>query len=197
MFPLQTAVQTFGSASARPEFPLFGASSAPLNLAALESASSPSTSLAPFFRFAFLLTGDATIAGDVLIGALTELQTRRGELRSRGKCHAALARAIRHHCLERPLVEAMEPASSSVAEDCGADAAGCAGAGADAVARRICALAEPERSAVALFYLNLCVPDEIAETLDLSLEQLSEALRCGREHLQQFAHLSGTAESAG
>ena len=153
---------------------------------ALEPASSPNTSLAEFFRFAFLLTGNAETAGDVLTAALTETQARRAELKGREKCHAWLVAAIRRQCLERLQVRETAPPSGLLN--------GMAREGGDAVpdeaaamATQIHALAEPERSAVALFYLDLCGPEEIAGMLDLNLRDFSEVLRRGRMHLRESA----------
>ncbi len=169
----------------------------PLNFVALESATSPSTSLAEFYRFAFLLTGNAATAGHVLIGALTETQAHRAKLGSRGKCHAWFLAAIRRQCLERPHPPEIEPVNDTSGQlEGGSGADADAAVQADPVIRRIHALVEPERSAVALFYLDLCGPGEIAELLGMSIEQFSETLRSGRAHLQEASGAARIAESS-
>lgn len=159
----------------------------------MEPANSPSTSLAEFYRFAFLLTGDAATAGDILVGALTETQAQRAQLGSRGKCHAWFLAAIRRQCLARAKRSEGEPAAGQSGHSTGSQAAM---PDAETVAGQIHALAEPERSAVALFYLDLCGPEEIAGLLGMSLEEFSETLRHGRTRLQAAMEAARTTEPA-
>ena len=53
------------------------------------------------------------------------------------------------------------------------------------VAQRFSTLPEPERSALALFYLELFEPAEIARLLKLPLEELAAALGRGRTLLSE------------
>jgi DNA-directed RNA polymerase specialized sigma24 family protein len=59
------------------------------------------------------------------------------------------------------------------------------------VAQRFRQLPEPERSALALFYLDLFPPPEIAQLLRVDLEELGEILSRGRSELRRL--LNGKA----
>ena len=56
------------------------------------------------------------------------------------------------------------------------------------VAQRFSTLPEPERSALALFYLDLFSAEQIASLLELSLEDLAEALGRARAQLHAALH---------
>jgi len=53
------------------------------------------------------------------------------------------------------------------------------------LARHFHTLPEPGRSALALFYVDLFTPGEIAGFLKLELEQLADTLAAARERLQE------------
>jgi DNA-directed RNA polymerase specialized sigma24 family protein len=146
----------------------------------LQTALLPNATLSEFYRFALLLTGDLKIAEQVMAETLHEVEGRLGELRHDSHRHTWLATHIRQRCLrdnsgnmqEIPRLlrdELSEKESGEVLE-----------IEAFIVAQRFSTLQEPERSALALFYLDLFTSEEIAKVLKMELEELSEILARGR-----------------
>ena len=60
------------------------------------------------------------------------------------------------------------------------------------VAQRFHALPEPERSALALFYLDLFTVSELAQILKMNEDSLSETLGAARELLKQSLSAAGS-----
>src|SRR5206468_3974824 len=58
------------------------------------------------------------------------------------------------------------------------------------VAQHISTLPEPERSALALFYLELFTPEEVAKLLKVKLEELAALLARARHFLAEAMHAS-------
>jgi DNA-directed RNA polymerase specialized sigma24 family protein len=156
-----------------------------LNRAALQNAVFPSATLAEFYRFALLLTGRAAVAELVLSAALAEAGTQLDQMRGESRRLAWLAQRIRARCLQsneqnparlvpRLLREPQRPGEPI--ELLGIEAY--------ILAEHFHSLAEPGRSALALFYLDLFTPEEIAKLLQLELEELGAALTDARTRLQ-------------
>jgi DNA-directed RNA polymerase specialized sigma24 family protein len=138
----------------------------------------PTQELAPLYRFALLLTGDNELAEQIVIAACGDCVGRIESFRTASSRTACLLNGIRERRLKikRPpnspnTVSAVQPAP---VRDNGA-----------VFAQKISALAEPERSALALFYLDVLPAREIAALLGLSLEDLAGALEKGRERLRR------------
>ncbi len=138
-------------------------------IAALDTASIPSATLCDFYRYAFLLTGDAGRAEEVLVAACSRLEEMIGQLRGEEPRKAWLVMRIRESCAQQA------PASSN----------GRAADEASLLARTFSKIIEPDRTALALFYLNLFSIEEIAEILEMDLEETTLAIGRARKVLQQ------------
>jgi DNA-directed RNA polymerase specialized sigma24 family protein len=136
-----------------------------------------SAALAEFYRFALLLTGCSDAAERVLAATLEEAEKRIGDVRDETQRAAWFAARIRQCCLENRAVATPAPASIEVICEKRP-------LGADDLARHFRALPEPERSALALFYLDPFSLDQIAHLLGMKLDELAETLRRARSLLQ-------------
>jgi DNA-directed RNA polymerase specialized sigma24 family protein len=144
-----------------------------------------SAHLVEFYRFALLLTGDLEVAerimGDTLQSSTARLEEMRGDDR---RC-STFAAKLRERCL-RENVANPNDVPRLLRED-GAPREVLA-IEAFIVAQRFSTLPEPERSALALFYLDLFSAGEIASLLDLSLEDFAGALGRARAQLHAALH---------
>lgn len=133
-------------------------------------------------------------AQQVLANSLTEAEARIEQLRSPERRRFWLATRLRQHSLEQS--EGMEPLPTAPRllreESLNMEAQEVLGIEAYIVAQRFHALPEPERSALALFYLNLFNTEEIAQIVDLSLEQLADVLGRARALLQDSLRAAQT-----
>lgn len=145
----------------------------------------PSLTLAEFYRFALLLTGRIQNAEQVMAETLAEVEAQVGELRNQTNRQAWLALRIRERSLRnnaenpRPEVPRLlrgTPAGDGHFEVLDIEAY--------ILAQHFHCLPEPERSALALFYLDLFSVQEIARLLELGLEDLSQTLARARTLLQ-------------
>ncbi len=137
----------------------------------------PSTGLTEFYRFALLLTGHPGAAERVIAAALCEAEERIGDIRDEAHRAAWLATRIRQRCLE-------EPAQPSFPEAAKVEDLEPQPLNSEVLARHFQALPEPERSALALFYLDPFTPDQIGQLLGMKLDQLAETLSRARSLLQ-------------
>ena len=145
----------------------------------------PSATLAEFYRLALLLTGSSKKAESVMAETLHEVEPQIGQFRSETSRHAWLATRIRDRCLNnqngdappapRLLREELEPGAK--AEILPIEAY--------LLAQRFHTLPEPERSALALFYLEFFSASEIAQVLKMDPEELCGALGRARAMLQE------------
>jgi RNA polymerase sigma factor (sigma-70 family) len=149
----------------------------------VETAFLPNATLAQLYRFAWLLSGEAKAAEAILGAALEGLEPQLEQIRSAASRNQWLVRRIRQTCLKHTAStpptgeraprllreESLEPLEILEIE-------------AYIVAQRFHALPEPDRSALALFYLDLLTPAETAKLLDFTLEQVCEIL--GRARLK-------------
>jgi DNA-directed RNA polymerase specialized sigma24 family protein len=151
----------------------------------LETALFPSTTLAEFYRFALLLTGNAKSAEQVMGETLAELEGQLSQFRNETMRQAWLATHIRERCLENN--KSAPPAAPRLVRDD-------TDTGEKPVVLRIEAfllaqhfhtLPEPERSALALFYLELFGAEEIAHLLKMDLDALSDTLEAARGLLRK------------
>lgn len=148
----------------------------------MQTALFPSAILAEFYRFALLLTGSIQTAERVLADALTECEAQLLQMRNEKSREAWFTTRLRERSAAAAAIA--DPAPRLVRE---ADA----GAGAELLeieaylmAQRFHRLPEPERTALALFYLELFEVEEIAKLLKLDEEQLAATVGRARALLQ-------------
>ena len=155
----------------------------------MQTAIFPSATLAEFYRFALLLTGRSAAAERVIAETLSEVEMQLDQIRTEANRQAWLAQRIRERCLKNnadnpaPVVPRLlrtEPAPGAPPEVLGIEAY--------ILAEHFHCLPEPGRSALALFYLDLFSPEEIAKLLKMSLEELGAALAEARAALQGSLH---------
>ena len=151
----------------------------------LQTAIFPSTTLAEFYRYALLLTGRSAAAESVMAETLAEVEAHLDQIRTEANRQAWLAQRIRERCLKNnsdnptpvvPRLLRIEPMAGAVPEVLGIEAY--------ILAEHFHCLHEPARSALALFYLDLFTPDEIAKLLKMNLEELGVTLADARAALQ-------------
>ena len=157
---------------------------APVSSRPLQTSPPPHhNSLAEFYRFALLLTGATGTAEQVLADTLAEVDAHIGQVRRESGRQAWLVQRIRERCLKND--ESAPPAAPRLALD-EAPSGGeppVLKLEAFLLAQRFHTLPEPERSALALFYLDFFTIAEIAELLKMSEETLSETLAAARRLL--------------
>jgi DNA-directed RNA polymerase specialized sigma24 family protein len=152
----------------------------------LPTAIFPNTTLAEFYRFALLLTGHLKTAERIMADTLSQVERQLEEFRHDGNRHAWLAARIRERCL-RENAGARESAPRLLREPGEEIAPGqcreILKIEAFIVAQRFSTLPEPERSALALFYLELFTHEEIAKLLKVDTSELAGLLARGRQLL--------------
>jgi DNA-directed RNA polymerase specialized sigma24 family protein len=153
----------------------------------LETAPVPTANLDQLYRFALLLCGQARAAEQVLATALAELQSQLGQVRSTGSRHVWLVARIRQECQRRAPEGETGPVAGliRVPEEETDEAAPLLAIEAYLFARRFSALAEPGRSALALFYLELFPAAEICGLLNLTWDRYCETLKKARASLRE------------
>lgn len=113
---------------------------------------------------------------------LAEVESQLEGFRHQGNRQAWLALRIRERCLKNVPSDAESPAPRLVREESG-ELGQLLGIEAYILARHFHGLAEPGRSALALFYLDLFTPVEIARLLKMHLEELGVTLAGARAAL--------------
>lgn len=153
--------------------------------APLQTALFPSTALAEFYRFALLLTGHAKSAEKVMAETLADVEAHVAQFRNETSRHAWLATRIRERCLKNN--EAAPPAAPRLLRDDSetGEKPEVLKIEAFLLAQRFHMLPEPERSALALFYLEFFTVEEIAQVLKMDVELLSDTIGAARQLLQQ------------
>jgi DNA-directed RNA polymerase specialized sigma24 family protein len=152
---------------------------------ALQTAIFPSATIAEFYRFALLLTGRSAVAEQVMVETIAEAEAQLDEFRNDANRQAWLAQRLRQRCLKNsgetpppaPRLLRIEPEPGVRPEVLGIEAF--------ILAEHFHGLPEPGRSALALFYLDLFTPEEIAELLKMTLEELGATLTEARTRLQE------------
>jgi len=145
----------------------------------LDTVSTTST-LCEFYRFAFLLAGDASRAERALAKACKDVEAELGQLRNELQRRGWLAMRIREYCRQYPPIETAIPVESNgngevplSSED-----------EAHLLAKRFSTVQEPDRTALALFYLKLFSVEEIAGLLEMNLDGVANSIGRGRKVLQ-------------
>ena len=120
-----------------------------------------------------LLTGSATTAEAALVQAIEDGDDEIDQCRSAAHCNVFLFTQIRTECLKRsaPAEPREEPAEADAVE-------------AAMLARHFHGIPEPERTALALFYLDALDSAQIARFLGCPIEQLADMLERARTLLQ-------------
>ena len=147
----------------------------------------PSATLAEFYRLAFLLSGDVYSAQQLLATCLTDVEANIDQLRSPERRRCWMARRMRQHCLTQGAETDPIPAAPRLIreeESLEADPE-VLKIEAYILAQRFHQLPEPERSALAFFYLDLFDTEEIAELLGVTLEELADLLARARPMLKE------------
>lgn len=156
--------------------------------AALSSNQFNNETVVALYRFAFLLEGDGGTAEQTLVNALTQCAPQIEQIRNEKHRIVFMVRKLRERCLKgaggekSPGGNPETPGERGVREVLEGDS----------FARPFSAMPEPERSALALFYIDLFPVREIASLLGMSFDDLSEALESGRDFLRR----SGVVQSA-
>lgn len=153
--------------------------------AVLQTSLFPSAALAEFYRFALLLTGNAKSAEQVMAETLHEVEAQLSQFRNETSRQAWLVARIRERCLKNN--ESAAPAAPRLVRDDTdtAEKPTVLKIEAFLLAQRFHLLPEPERSALALFYLDFFTVEEIAGLLKMEVEGLSDTLAAARQLLQQ------------
>lgn len=137
--------------------------------------SSPPSGLAELYRFAVLLTGEAPRAEEILAETLAEAGAHLDQVRSETGRQAWLVQAIRERCLKNNGAATPPPAGEPLAGKIDGLR----------LAARFHTLPEPERSALAIFYLDFFTIAEIAELLKMDADTLADTLADARKLLAQ------------
>jgi DNA-directed RNA polymerase specialized sigma24 family protein len=147
-------------------------------LETLASVSSFKNDYEEFYRLALLLTGNVNSAARALEEITAEGASHIRQIRDKKRMAAWYVRRLR------------EKADDLMAAGCGESSAEPPPEVVREVVSRVHALPEPDRSAVALFYLDRFTSREIAHLLQIRIEEFSAILERGR------AVLDGAVESA-
>jgi len=147
----------------------------------------PSVTLTEFYRFALLLTGDSGAAQKCLVEALHEGDAKLVEIRQRTARRASLIHRIRERCLRSRAANDRGLPRAEHAEGVERGPAATK-TGPFVVAQCFSTLPEPQRSALALFYLDLLETPEIARLLKMETEDLARTLADARAILSEAMH---------
>jgi DNA-directed RNA polymerase specialized sigma24 family protein len=143
------------------------------------------------YRFAFLMTGSAEVAAEVLrLGVERASRTLR-QIRDAGRAKRWLFSQARVDCSAATL-RASEPCLGDPAQPCPeAPVPAVFNDQPRQLALVFAVLPEPERCALALFYLYLLTPGELGEVMELKPRDLGLLLNRGRTLLQRNRILNG------
>lgn len=169
---------------------------APLSCPPLQTSPTPNPRLAEFYRFALLLTGSIKAAEQVMASTLAEVEADLDQVRNEIGRRAWLVQRIRERCLKNN--ESAAPAAPRLVRTDSTPGENPRVLKIEAflLAQRFHTLPEPERSALALFYLDFFTIAEIAELLKMSAETLSETLAAARQLLEQSLHAARKHDSS-
>ncbi|MGB8169577.1 MAG: sigma factor-like helix-turn-helix DNA-binding protein [Chthoniobacteraceae bacterium] len=148
--------------------------------------------LAEFYRFAVLLTGHINRAEKVMADTLTQAEGALAQIRSEVSRRAWFVNRIRESCAEDGGGTTTAPRLLRDEEE-NARPVQVLEIEAYLVAQRFAQLPEPERSALALFYLDSFSNDDIAKLLKLHPQDLADTLSRARRHLQALLRGSRSA----
>jgi DNA-directed RNA polymerase specialized sigma24 family protein len=161
----------------------------------LQTTPLPNPTLAEFYRFALLLTGSIKTAEQVMADTLAEVATQVAQVRNETGRQAWFVQRIRERCLKNN--ESAPPAAPRLnrTNSTAGEKPRVLKIEAFLLAQRFHTLPEPERSALALFYLDFFTIAEIAELLKMSIETLSETLDAARKLLEHSLRAAGKHDS--
>ncbi len=128
-----------------------------------------------------LLCGQVGTAEKALAAAFADLEENLGQLRGEAQRRVWMAMRIRQHSLAQPVVATAPRLLRSEHEG---ESLGLLKIEAYIFAQHFSRLAEPERSALALYHLELFSIEEIAALLSLDVEGLCAALGRARKNLR-------------
>jgi DNA-directed RNA polymerase specialized sigma24 family protein len=148
----------------------------------------PNDSLAEFYRFALLLTGNADVAAKVLAETLQEVESQLAELRHENSRLFRLASGIRQRCLRDNTCNTLAVPRLLRGDEFEGGRRPLLEIEGFILAQRFSTLPEPERSALALFYVDLFTNEEIAKLLKMTEDDLSYLVTRGRGFLDQALH---------
>ncbi len=157
----------------------------------MHSAPFPSTIIAEFYRFAVLLTGQIGKAEQVMADTLAKAEGELTQIRNETSRRAWLATRIRERCLGDETAAAPAPRLLRE-EDEEIRPLEVLEIEAWLIAQRFAQLPEPERSALALFYLDFFANEDIAKLLKLHPDDLAHTLDRARVQLQRLLRDSQT-----
>ena len=163
--------------------PLVPPVSSSVRIAILQTALLPNATLSEFYRFALLLTGNIKAAEQVICETLQEVEGRLSELRHDSHRHTWLATQVRQRCLRENAGNMHEIPRLLRDEESEGESGEVLEIEAFILAQRFSTLPEPERSSLALFYLDLFTTEEIAKLLKMELTELAELLTRARSLL--------------
>jgi DNA-directed RNA polymerase specialized sigma24 family protein len=149
----------------------------------LDNESSPSATLAEFYRFAVLLTGHIGKAEKVMADTLTQAEGALAQIRNETSRRAWFVTRIRERCMGDEAGAVTGPRLLRGEQEQGAPGQ-VLEIEAYLVAQRFAQLPEPDRSALALFYLDSFSNEDIAKLLKLHPHDLADTLGRARQHLQ-------------
>jgi DNA-directed RNA polymerase specialized sigma24 family protein len=133
----------------------------------------PNHDITEFYRLAVLLGGDPASAESLVADTVNDLSRQLGQVRDWRSARPLVASKLR----ERYLAIEKEPSSQPGAPSPNGQPL--------ELARQFHSLPEPQRSALALFHLDLLKTSDIAGVLNVSLEQLADILAEAREQLKK------------
>ncbi len=138
--------------------------------------------LIELYRFALLLTGRADLASRALDSVFSDCERRIAQIRDESHRVAWLVARLRQSFTggASGSYESASPARDDEPEISSGDLP----TDALILAPRFHALPEPERSALALFYLELFAPEQIAQVLGIAFEELPPILDRGRRLIE-------------
>lgn len=153
----------------------------------------PNATLAEFFRFALLLTGDADSAQRIVTETLVEGQNALADLRHDSSRQYWLATNIRRRCLQENAGNMKEVPRLLREESVNGEPTPVLGIEAFILAQRFSTLPEPSRTALALFYIDVFTTEEMAKLLKATVDELAELVSEGRRLLAQSMQVSASA----
>jgi len=142
----------------------------------LEETQLSTSTLAEFYRFALMLTGYPPAAEQAIAETLVEFEAEYGDSRRETNRKVWLATRLRKRCLHNH-ADAGELTPPRLLREEGGKILEIE---AFILAQHFHQLPEPERSALALFYIDLFTPEEIEQLLQVDTDKLAELLSRGR-----------------
>jgi len=130
-----------------------------------------------------LLAGSASSAQAALLETFAEAGEKIHHFRSGKSCKVWLVAKVRNRLMKQGVPKAAEAAQGSAENPPSATSAGL-NPQAAALAEEFCKIPEPGRSALALLYLDHFSTLEIAQILQMTTEELSDASEAARAQLR-------------